>query len=63
MDSPPRQSIDTNESLAWELLYNLNFRFPTELAEQKWSDAIGQTDVMQVSPFDMSSQSSRLLFT
>lgn len=40
----------TNESLAWELLYDLNFQLPTEEAESSWRDATEETDVMRESP-------------
>ena len=49
-DSPqPQASVNgTNEALMWELLYNLDFEFPSTALDLMWSDAIGATHVMQV---------------
>lgn len=49
--SPPRPgnatAAVTNETLAWELLYNLNYQLPTEEAEASWKEATGEANVMQ----------------
>ena len=37
----------TNESLAWALLYDLNFQLPTADAEAIWSNATGETRAME----------------
>ena len=48
--SPSRPGVAaavTNETLAWELLYNLNHQLSSEEAEASWRDATGEADVMK----------------
>ena len=42
----PTAAAVTNETLAWELLYNMGYQLPTEEAETSWRDATGETNVM-----------------
>ena len=42
----PAAAAVTNETLAWELLYNRDCQLSTREAETSWRDATGETNVM-----------------
>ena len=47
-EGPASSSALGNDRMAWELLYDLRWRLPTEELDLAWSDALGSTSVMQV---------------
>ena len=47
-EGPTSSSALGNDRMAWELLYDLRWRLPTEELDLAWSDALGTTSVMQV---------------
>ncbi len=47
-EGPASSSALGNDRMAWELLYDLRWRLPTEELDLAWSDALGTTSVMQV---------------
>ena len=51
-EGPASSSALGNDRMAWELLYDLRWRLPTEELDLAWSDALGTTSVMQVGGFD-----------